>query len=67
MLLQKETLMQKLLRLRIILDMNLKFCTIVAKGLKLKVGKLCSLVPNFLEVTGEKLVGGPFCPPPHPE
>ena len=65
MLLQKETLMQKLLRLRIILGMNLKFYTIVAKGLKLKFRKLCSLVPNFLEVTGEKLVGGP--PPPHPE
>ena len=30
----------------------------MAKGLKLKVKKLCGLVPTFVEVTGEKLVGG---------
>ena len=52
------------------LGMNLKFYTSVAKGLKLKVRKFWGLVPTFVEVAGEKLVGGPFCPPPpppHPE
>ena len=40
----------------------LKFYTSVAKGLKLKVRKFWGLIPTFVEVTGEKLVGGPFCP-----
>ena len=44
--------------------MNLKFYTSVAKGLKLKVWKFWALVPTFLEVTGEKLVGGLFAFPP---
>ena len=35
----------------------------MAKWSKLKVRKFCELVPSFIEVTGEKLVGGP---PPHP-
>ena len=48
------------------LGMNLKFYTSVAKGLKLKVRKFWGLVPTFVEVAGEKLVGGPFWPP-HPE
>ena len=39
----------------------------MAKGLKLKVRKFWWLIPTFVEVTGEKLVGGPFCPlPPSP-
>ena len=25
----------------------------------------CELSPTFVEVTGEKLVGGPFASPPH--
>ena len=37
----------------------LKLYTSVAKGLKLKVRKFCVLIPMFVEVTGEKLVGGP--------
>ena len=45
------------------LGTNLKLYTSVAKGLKLKVRKFGSLIPTFVEVTGKKLVGGPFCPP----
>ena len=37
--------------------MNLKFYTSVAKVLILKVSKFYGLVPAFVEVTGEKLVG----------
>ena len=40
--------------------MALKFYTCVAKGLKLKVRKFCRLIPTFVEVTGEKLVGSLF-------
>ena len=43
---------------------NLKFYTSVAKGLKLKVRRFWGLIPTFGEVTGEKLVGGLFAPPP---
>ena len=43
--------------------MNLKFYTIVAKELKLKVRKFWTLIPAFVEVTGEKLVGGGFWHP----
>ena len=46
------------------LGTNLKFCASLSKGLKLKVRKFLGLIPTFVEVTGEKLVGGPFCPPP---
>ena len=46
------------------LGTNLKFYTSVTKGLKLKVRKFSGLIPTFVEVTGEKLVGGSFCPPP---
>ena len=46
------------------LGTNLKFYTSVAKGLKLKVRKFWGLIPTFVEVTGERLVGGPFCPHP---
>ena len=38
--------------------MALKFDTSVTKGLELKVRKFLGLVLTFLEVTGEKLVGG---------
>ena len=48
------------------LGMTLKFYTIVSKGLKLKVRKFWGLFPTFVEVRGEKLVGGPFRPA-HPE
>ena len=48
------------------LGTNLKFYTSVAKGLKLKVKKFWGLISTFVEVTGEKLVGGPFCPLPLP-
>ena len=53
------------------LGTNLKFYTSVAKGLKLKVRKFWGLIPTFVEVTREKLVGGSFCfaqifLPPHP-
>ena len=41
---------------------NFKFYTSVAKGLKLKVSRFLGLFPTFVEVTGEKLVRGPFCP-----
>ena len=41
-----------------ILSTNLKFYTSVGKGLKLKVTKFSELIHTFVEVTGEKLVGG---------
>ena len=44
------------------LGMNLKFYTSVAKGLILKVRKFWGLVPTFVEVTWEKLVGDLFGP-----
>ena len=46
--------------------MDLKFYISVAKGLELKVRKFWGLISTFVEVTGEKLVGGgePFWPPP---
>ena len=44
--------------------MVLEFYASVAKGLKLKVRKFLGLIPTFVEVTREKLVGGPFLPPP---
>ena len=49
------------------LGRNLKLCISVPKGLKLKVRKFWGPNPTFVEVTGEKLVRGPFChPPPSP-
>ena len=47
------------------LDMDLKFYTSVAKGLRLKVGTFSGLILTYVEVTAEKLVGG-FLPPPRP-
>ena len=49
------------------LGTNLNFCISVAKGLKLKVRKFLRLIPTFIEVTGGKLVGGAFAPPPPPQ
>ena len=46
------------------LSISLKFYSSVAKKLILKFRKFWGLVPTFLEVTGEKLVGGLFAPPP---
>ena len=55
--------------------MALKFFMSVAKWLKLKVRKIWELIFKFVEVTGEKLVGGlfgggggggHFAPPPPP-
>ena len=34
------------------------FYTSVAKGLKLKVKKFWGLIPAFVKVTGEQMVGG---------
>ena len=48
------------------LGKNLKFYTSVVKGLKLKARKFWGLIPTFVEVTGEKLVGGLFAPAPSP-
>ena len=45
------------------LGMNLKFYISVVKGSKLKVRKFYGLIPTFVEVTGEKVVRGPFWPP----
>ena len=39
------------------LGTNFKFYTSVAKGLKLKVRKFLGLIPTFVEITEEKLVG----------
>ena len=44
--------------------MTLKFYNSVEKVLKLKVRKLQARIPIFVEVTGEKLVGGLFTLPP---
>ena len=48
------------------LGTNLKFYTSLSKRLKLKVRKFWGLIPTFVEITGEKLVGGAglFAPPP---
>ena len=48
--------------LRLALGTNLKFYTSVGKGLKLKVRKFWRPNSTFVEVTGEKLVGGIFIP-----
>ena len=46
--------------------MALNFYARVAKGLKLKVRKFWWITLMFVEVKGEKLVGGLFDPPPPP-
>ena len=45
------------------LDTNLKFHISLLKVLKLKARKFWGLILTFVEVTGEKLVVGPSCPP----
>ena len=35
----------------------------MAKGIKLKIRKFLGLIPAFVEVPGEKMVGGTFFPP----
>ena len=40
------------------LGTNLKLYTSLSKELKLKVRKFWRVIPTFVEVTGEKLVGG---------
>ena len=50
--------------LELVLGTSLKFYTSMAKRLKLKVRKFWGLIPTFVEVTGEKLVGGHFTLPP---
>ena len=49
------------------LGTNSKFYTSLSKRLKLKVRNFGGLIPMFVEVTGEKLVGVAFLlPPPLP-
>ena len=49
------------------LGTNLKSYTNVVKGLKLKPKMVWGLIPTFVEVTAEKLVGGGlFAPSRHP-
>ena len=48
------------------LGTNLKFYTSVAIVLKLHVKIFLGLIPTFVEVTGEKLVGGGVFLTPHP-
>ena len=50
--------------LKLALGTNLKFCTREEKVLKLKVRKFWGLIPTFVEVKGEKLVGGAFLSSP---
>ena len=45
-------------------DMVLKFYISVAKGLHVKVWKFWWLIHTFVEVTGEKLLGGGLFDPP---
>ena len=44
--------------MELVLSLNLKFYISGAKGLKLKVRKFWELIPTFVEITGEKLLGG---------
>ena len=46
--------------------MAFKFYKNVAKGLKVKVRKFCEVIPTFVDVTGEKVIGG-LLPPAHLE
>ena len=55
--------MFKLDNLGLALGTNLKFYTNVTEGLKLNVRKFWGLIPTFVEVTWEKLVGGHVCTP----
>ena len=44
--------------LGLVIGMALKVYTSESQGLKLQVRKFWGLIPTFVEVTGEKLVGG---------
>ena len=50
--------------LGLVVGMALKSYASVAKGLKIKVRNCWGLIPMFVEVTGEKLVGGLLAPLP---
>ena len=50
--------------LGLVVGMALKSYASVAKGLKIKVRNCWRLIPMFVEVTGEKLVGVFFAPLP---
>ena len=52
--------------LELALYMALKFYTSVTKALELKVRKFWALSLTYVEITGEKLIGGSF-PPPNPK
>ena len=54
----------KLNNLGLALGTNLGFYTSLSKGLKLKVKKFGGLILTFVEVIGEKLIGGLSTPPP---
>ena len=43
--------------------MTLKFYTIVAKRLRLKIRKFVGLIPRFVEVTGKNMVERAVPPP----
>ena len=47
------------------MGISLTFYTRLPKDFKIKVRKFWELILTFVEVIGETLVGGPFCP--HPE
>lgn len=49
--------------LGLVLDIALKFYKSLAKGFKLKAGKILGLIPRFVEVTKEKLVRKAFLVP----
>ena len=49
--------LQKFINMGLALGMNLKFYIRVAKELKIKFRMFWRLIPTFVEVTGEKLVG----------
>ena len=49
-------------KLELALDKTLQFYAIMSKMLKLKVKKFWGLIPTFVEVTSEKLVGDLFVP-----
>ena len=50
--------------MKLALGMVLKLYPSGAKGLTLKFRKSWGLIPSFVELTGEKLVGGFFAPSP---
>ena len=53
----------KFSNLGLALGISLKFYTSEVKRLQLKAGKFWRLIPTFVEVTGEKLVGDLFAAP----